>query len=489
MASSKPIRKEIIYVGIDFNYNTYFNLTDLNDREIIIINNFIKLKEKCIRENLEITPFSYENAHQKIELKCLKHNFTWKAQIHHLTRGDKQTGCKLCSKERASQSCKYTQEEIEDILKSIDITYEHFKYESIYQKIDVTCGVCKHKWKPSISSLKSGRGCPKCANEKRKINSRDFTLKEVIEKLNECAKELNFTLLETPKNSTKSTKIKYRCNNCNHEGYKTISSILDKKDCPKCFECESLYKPLSKEEVLKRLEDCSEGNYTWKDFEYTSTNITRLFCSCNICGYEWNTIIAKLINKKSKTGCPKCVNKVKLTQEEIEERLTALNKFTYEPFIYENMNTRIKVTCNNCGKTRDSKIANLFYRDCPHCAMNQYSKIEKEILDFCKEHTKFNIIENDRKTIKNPFTNSWLELDIYIPELKLAIEFNGSYWHSNKQIRKNSKGIFKKAKEKHLLKTKLCKSKGINLIHIYETHFLKDKNFYLEKIKNKLVRD
>lgn len=54
-------------------------------------------------------------------------------------------------------------------------------------------------------------------------------MEEVIEKLNECAKELNFTLLETPKNSTKSTKIKYKCNNCNHEGYKTISSILDKK--------------------------------------------------------------------------------------------------------------------------------------------------------------------------------------------------------------------------------------------------------------------
>lgn len=121
MASTKPIRKEIKYVGIDFDYTKYFNFENLNDREITIINNFIKLKEKCVRENLEITPFSYENAHQKIELKCLKHNFTWKTQTHHLTREDKQTGCKLCSKERTSQLCKYTQEEIEDILKVLKI--------------------------------------------------------------------------------------------------------------------------------------------------------------------------------------------------------------------------------------------------------------------------------------------------------------------------------------------------------------------------------
>lgn len=258
---------------------------------------------------------------------------------------------------------------------------------------------------------------------------------------------------------------------------------MDKKECPKCFENESSFKPLSKEEVLKRLEECSEGKYTWKDFDYTTANNTRLYCTCNICGYQWDTNIAKLINKKSKTGCPNCANIVKLTQDEAEERLNALNKFTYEPFIYDGMNTRIIVTCNNCGKTRDSKFSNLFHRDCPHCSMNQYSKLEKEILESCKELTDKNIIENDRKTIKNPFTNSWLELDILIPDLNLAIEFNGSFWHSNKKIRKSSKGVFKRAKEKHLLKTKLCRKKGIKLIHIYETHYLKDKNYYLDKIK------
>ena len=51
-----------------------------------------------------------------------------------------------------------------------------------------------------------------------------------------------------------------------------------------------------------------------------------------------------------------------------------------------------------------------------------------------------------------------LELDIYIPEYNLAIEFNGTYWHSSKFKDKNY----------HVNKSKQCEDKGIRLIHIWE---------------------
>lgn len=50
------------------------------------------------------------------------------------------------------------------------------------------------------------------------------------------------------------------------------------------------------------------------------------------------------------------------------------------------------------------------------------------------------------------------ELDIYIPSKNIAIEVNGLYWHN----------IDHKAKEDHLTKYQLCKSKGIRLISIWE---------------------
>ena len=55
------------------------------------------------------------------------------------------------------------------------------------------------------------------------------------------------------------------------------------------------------------------------------------------------------------------------------------------------------------------------------------------------------------------------ELDIYIPEKKLAIEFNGGYWHSE---------IYKD-KYYHQDKTLECAKLGVHLIHIFE-HEWKD---------------
>lgn len=63
------------------------------------------------------------------------------------------------------------------------------------------------------------------------------------------------------------------------------------------------------------------------------------------------------------------------------------------------------------------------------------------------------IIYNDRKQIY-PY-----EIDIFIPKFNIGIEFNGIWTHS---IENNPN------KEYHLMKSLLCREKGIRLIHIYE---------------------
>ena len=75
---------------------------------------------------------------------------------------------------------------------------------------------------------------------------------------------------------------------------------------------------------------------------------------------------------------------------------------------------------------------------------------EEYIFNYIRSIYSGTIIQHTRKVI-SPY-----ELDIYIPSLKLAIECDGTYWHS--QVDKNY----------HLLKTKLCEDMGIRLIHITE---------------------
>ena len=88
------------------------------------------------------------------------------------------------------------------------------------------------------------------------------------------------------------------------------------------------------------------------------------------------------------------------------------------------------------------------------------SKGEKEVLEYVKSIYNGTIIENDRTQMEPNSENKWLEnheLDIWLPDIKVAIEYNGTYWHSIPNIVESDH--FKKLQ---------CESKGISLISISE---------------------
>lgn len=95
---------------------------------------------------------------------------------------------------------------------------------------------------------------------------------------------------------------------------------------------------------------------------------------------------------------------------------------------------------------------------------------EIELLNFIKDNYDGEIITNSKRIIK-PY-----ELDIYLPEFKLAFEFNGLYWHSE---------IYKE-KTYHKMKFDLCKDKNIQLIQIYEDEWLYNKEIVKSMILNKI---
>jgi hypothetical protein len=91
------------------------------------------------------------------------------------------------------------------------------------------------------------------------------------------------------------------------------------------------------------------------------------------------------------------------------------------------------------------------------CAL--VSEDELELQNFVKSSCKYKV-ETNIKNIIPPY-----ELDIYIPEKKLAIEFNGNYWHSTLQKEANY----------HQKKTIACTKKHIQLIHIFEYEWKNNK--------------
>jgi possible homing endonuclease len=99
-------------------------------------------------------------------------------------------------------------------------------------------------------------------------------------------------------------------------------------------------------------------------------------------------------------------------------------------------------------------------------AMNMYtySMLENEIYSYIMSITDNNIIRNSRDIIKPK------EVDIYIPEKKIALEVNGDYWHSD----------YEKDTHYHQNKTIECAKHGIRLIHIFEYEWINNN----DKIKS-----
>lgn len=134
----------------------------------------------------------------------------------------------------------------------------------------------------------------------------------------------------------------------------------------------------------------------------------------------------------------------------------------FKPFIYR---------CGICNKEFSSKNAPYNVR-CEICYPKTefVSNKEREVVKWVKSIYSGEILTSVRNII-NPY-----ELDIYLPENNIAIEFDGLYWHSDKF----------KEKTYHQKKTLLCKDKNIHLIHIPELLWNKKQEIVKSIILNAL---
>ena len=110
----------------------------------------------------------------------------------------------------------------------------------------------------------------------------------------------------------------------------------------------------------------------------------------------------------------------------------------------------------------------------------EYQKTQQEIHNFIRSFYNKEIIINSRKVI------SPLELDIYLPESRLAIEFNGLMYHSYGESDIEMFNNPKEDKAYHLKKTELCESCGIQLLHIFENEWEDKQEIWKSIIKVKL---
>lgn len=134
----------------------------------------------------------------------------------------------------------------------------------------------------------------------------------------------------------------------------------------------------------------------------------------------------------------------------------------------------IEYFCDKCQKTTISHIQSVYnkrYDLCLYCnpKNSNTSSYENIIADWLKE-LGIKYVQNDKKVLDG------LEIDLFLPDYNLGIEFNGIYWHSSKFKNSNY----------HKNKFDIAKSKNVNLIQIWEDMWHKKEDVIKSIIQSKL---
>jgi hypothetical protein len=392
---------------------------------------------------------NYINNKTKVKIICPIHGKFEQTPDKHINR---KQGCPKCSKTFKIS----TEDYIIEVNKTHNNKYDYslINFNNLNDIIKIICPI-HGEFEQKASSHKYGSGCPKCVGKNKELN-------DIINELNNIHNnKYDYSLLNYV---NAKTKVKIICPE-HGEFEQTLNTHKNGHGCPKC-----VGRDKNESNLITKFNHIHNNKYEYNFIEGTKVN-DKIEITCSDHG-----IFTQLINSHLQgSGCPKCKNlsisekKTKSIDEFIiEANKIHNNKYDYSKSEYFKAKEYIKITCSKHGDFEQTPDSHLQGSGCPKCAL-KYDKTENEVKEFIKS-IKLKYIENTKKIIYP------LELDIYIPSHKLAIELDGLYWHSE----------LHKPSNYHLNKTELCEAKDVKLIHIFEDEWIHKQEIVKSRIKNLL---
>ena len=354
--------------------------------------------------------------------------------------------------------------------------YSKTVYKTSKDKIIIICPI-HGEFEQVAQKHLSGQGCPNCANTKK------HTTESFIAK----AREVHGDTFDYSKVNYVNNKTKVIITCRKHGDFMTDPhNHLKGKGCPLC----RYDKAAQSERKFKTIEEfaCEARKIHGDKYDYNKVklrNVTdKVAIICKKHGEFMQTPYAHLNGQ----GCPLCsrekmgLARLSNTQEFIEKaKKIHGDKYDYSLVEYIKAKEDVSIICHK--KYKDGKEHGVFRQKaekhlngcgCPICG-NIISYAEKELQDYVVNLMQgTEVVLNTRSVLK-----SGRELDIYIPSMNLAIEYNGMIWHSE---------LFRD-KNYHNDKLAECNEQGIQLIQIYENEFVEHKQIVLDKIRHILGKN
>ncbi|WP_051348560.1 zinc-ribbon domain-containing protein [Peribacillus kribbensis] len=264
-------------------------------------------------------------------------------------------------------------------------------------------------------------------------------------------------------------KVWWKCPVCHRSYQAIINDRRSGRDCPydpcrKMKHSDNIKKALVKRRgsLASRFPDLAKEWHPVKNGTFTPDEISPAsdikVWWLGSCSHQWQATPSNRVRMKS--GCPICQNKIILigfndlasTHRELcREWDVEKNGDLLPTQLVAGTHKRVWWLCQK-GHSYKASVSNRSKKNgtgCPHCDIERKSSFNEKVLFYYLKQVFQDAEENYR-----PHFLRKKEVDIYIPSLSLAIEYDGEFYHKNalKDIQKND----------------LCRENGIDVIRIRE---------------------
>ena len=351
--------------------------------------------------------------------------------------------------------------------------YSRVVYVNIDTPVEIICPKHGMFKQTPYTHTKSNHGCPKCSIKNY------ITLDELKVK---CFEVHGYKFLYDFKNLERDRTINVTCIKHNHT-FNVKWHKHTKQDSGGCNFCLSEYrKNHLKSDIQDLKEKMSIKHNSFYDYSlitnYQNQHLKQPI-KCPIHGVFYQSVSVHVKGH----GCKKCSNNLssenrrKSLAEFIEQcKIVHADKYIYSNTDYKGSDNRVIITCPIHGDFEQIANNHLKGHGCVKCfsakSKSKYEERLEYLLDSCSIEYQSNI---------RPDWVGGKELDLYIPSLNLAIEFNGSvYHHSDFDFNSDFMSATIKDNSYHHNKYLKCRGKSVDLIHIFE---FEDFDSWLEKIR------
>lgn len=190
----------------------------------------------------------------------------------------------------------------------------------------------------------------------------------------------------------------------------------------------------------------------------TTASHKKVWWKCSTCGQSWKADISSQTDLKKEHGCPYCSGRLVLKGKTdlASQRPELMTEWDYEKNqlkpdeVSYNSSQKAWWKCKECGHSWFAVISNRANGSgCPKCNI-------ENVNSFCEQAVYYYVRRAFPDAVNTDY-HTGMELDIYIPSHKVAIEYDGEAWHNTeKKIRTDTE------------KNRYCKAHGIEMIRIRE---------------------